>query len=114
MKLIKINEKVVEKIKGGEGSTISPEDGIILLFSQIALEPSADDSNHVIVTIFKDGVRSVLCVLDERKGMYQVPIKLQIFGGESLTVEVIGKGTIHMLGMTLEDGMDLIDFGEEL
>ena len=72
------------------------------------MEPSNDNSNNVSVFVQQNGKRVLLCLLNEAIGMTQMPLNITLFPGLNLIVEVIGKGTVHMIGQTKSDGLDLL------
>ena len=74
-----------------------------MVFVNIALEPSKDQSNHVTVTVVFDEKRVNLCMLSEKAGIYQVPTTIEITPGQSVVFEVRGKGSISMCGFTYKN-----------
>ena len=58
--------------------------------------------------IIQNGERHYFCMLNESVGIYQMTIDLKVFAGIPLIIEVVGKGTVHMIGRCGSDGLDLL------
>ncbi|BFU25218.1 hypothetical protein KM1_318040 [Entamoeba histolytica HM-3:IMSS] len=118
-------ENYFEIVPAGNMATVQIVEGFALDFFNIALQPSEDQSNSVKVFMVKDEKPILLCILDEKAGMYQIKTNIEIETGSRVIFQVIGKGTVTFSGITYktnfddgacsceECGMEEADSGEE-
>ncbi|EDR24002.1 hypothetical protein EDI_115390 [Entamoeba dispar SAW760] len=118
-------ENYFEIVPAGNMATVQIVEGFALDFFNIALQPSEDQSNSVKVFMVNDKKPVLLCILDEKAGMYQIKTNIEIETGSRVVFQVIGKGTVTFSGITYkttfddsacsceECGMEEVDSDEE-
>ena len=97
-------QNYTEIIDAGKRAHIEVSEHFQLDFYSITLVPSKDDSNEVRVYIKlpEQEEKVMLCLLSERLGIYQQPIQLSIEASMPVDIEVIGKGTVMLVGATYD------------
>jgi len=93
----------LEKLEDGKTYVQTVEQGFQLTMAALENKPGLKD--YVQVWLHRDGSEFLLCTLQHNASLQQ-PLMLMFAAGEKIEFSINGKGSVHLSGFLVDDGIE--------